>query len=115
MTQPLPLSVHALSKASNPSLEVLSQPLGRADEMSEAALLQYISVLIDHRAITDQDPRPVTNELHKRGLRALGMDLEGGHLRLGHHPQPMAITVEESRGLVNVVHREVRATSPMAV
>src|SRR5262249_5316720 len=74
MTQPLQLSVHALSKASNPSLEVFSQPLGRADEMSEAALPKALPGLRDQRAITDQEPRPVTNELHKRGLRAMGME-----------------------------------------
>jgi hypothetical protein len=33
MTQPLQLDMHALSKASNPYIEVLSQSLGRADQM----------------------------------------------------------------------------------
>jgi hypothetical protein len=33
MTQPLQLGVHAVSKASNPCIEVLSQSLGRTDQM----------------------------------------------------------------------------------
>jgi hypothetical protein len=45
MTQSLPCDVHALSKASNPCVEMLRQALRRADQMGQAALPEPLPVL----------------------------------------------------------------------
>ena len=46
-TQTLPLDVHAVSTASNPCVEVLSQSLGRAEQMGHTALPEPLPGLRD--------------------------------------------------------------------
>src|SRR5215813_11349403 len=104
MTQSLDLGVHPATKVSYAGFHTLCQAFGRADQMGQATLPQAFPGLIDTIAITDQDPRPVANELPNRGLGAVRMDLKVGYGRIGHDPQPLPITVQEPRRLVNVVH-----------
>lgn len=104
MTQPLQLGAHAVSTSSNPPLQVLSQSLGRADQVGQAALPEPRPMLIDPIAITDQDTRPIANARHKRGLGAGGMYLAIRHQGMHYHPQPLPITMRQPGGLVNVMN-----------
>src|SRR5689334_5081254 len=74
MTQPLSLGVHSCTKASHAGFHTLCQAFGRADEMGQAALPEPFPGLIEPIAITDQDTRPVNNELHQGCLGAVGVD-----------------------------------------
>jgi hypothetical protein len=86
MTQPLQLAVHAVSKARNACIKVLSQSLRRAEQMRQATLPESWPVLIDQIPIAHQDAPPVGNELHKRGLEACWVHLEVCDLSIRHAP-----------------------------
>src|SRR6516225_6666861 len=104
MTQPLELGVDPPTTARHTDFHTLCESFRRADEMRYAALPEAFPGLIDTLAITDQHTSSVMHELRTGGCGTVWVELKVGHCRSRHAPQPLPITRQEPRRLVNVVH-----------
>jgi hypothetical protein len=87
MPPPVSLGGHPPTTASHAGFHPLCQSFGRADQRRHAALPQACPGVLDTIAITDQETRPVANELRQRGVGTMRVSLTVGHLRMRHAPQ----------------------------